>query len=107
MCNFATMDRPIYEGQDLDVAQLLALAGTPFDLSSEVWDRIVANRTAMDTLLAGSDKRYYGINTGFGNLYSVGISPGDVQLLQTNLLRSHACGLGPAAPQVIVQLTAI
>lgn len=107
MCNFTAMDRPIYEGQDLDVAQLIALMNTPFELSTDVWDRVVTNRAAMDALLASSDKHYYGINTGFGNLYSVGISAGDVRLLQTNLLRSHACGLGPAAPQVIVQLTLV
>jgi histidine ammonia-lyase len=107
MCNFAAMDRLIYEGQDLDVAQLIALASAPFDLAPSVWKQIEDNRAAMDALLAASDKRYYGINTGFGNLYSVGVSPSDLQKLQTNLLRSHACGLGPAAPQVIVQLTLV
>jgi histidine ammonia-lyase len=36
----------------------------------------------------------YGINTGFGKLASVRISPQQVQQLQINLVRSHACGVG-------------
>ena len=37
---------------------------------------------------------YYGVNTGFGLLSNVRISPPDLETLQYNLLRSHACGLG-------------
>ena len=36
----------------------------------------------------------YGINTGFGALSNVTISPEELSLLQENLIRSHACGLG-------------
>ncbi len=37
---------------------------------------------------------YYGVNTGFGLLSNVRISNQDLETLQYNLLRSHACGLG-------------
>jgi histidine ammonia-lyase len=40
----------------------------------------------------------YGVNTGFGALSEVHISPSDVRDLQRNLLRSHACGVGPDLP---------
>ncbi|MFP4286100.1 MAG: histidine ammonia-lyase [Candidatus Izemoplasmataceae bacterium] len=36
----------------------------------------------------------YGINTGFGKLSDVRISCDDVDQLQENLLKSHACGVG-------------
>ncbi|MCM2322232.1 MAG: histidine ammonia-lyase [Oligoflexia bacterium] len=37
---------------------------------------------------------FYGINTGFGLLSNVRIEDGDIETLQYNLLRSHACGMG-------------
>lgn len=36
----------------------------------------------------------YGINTGFGKLSDIMIEPDHVEDLQTNLIRSHACGVG-------------
>ena len=36
----------------------------------------------------------YGINTGFGSLSKVSINAENLQDLQSNLIRSHACGLG-------------
>ena len=46
---------------------------------------------------------YYGVNTGFGSLCDVRISAGDLETLQLNLLRSHACGVGPLVPQHLVR----
>ncbi len=37
----------------------------------------------------------YGVNTGFGALAERRIQEGDVRALQRNLVRSHACGVGP------------
>jgi len=37
----------------------------------------------------------YGVNTGFGALAERRIQEGDVRALQKNLVRSHACGVGP------------
>lgn len=36
----------------------------------------------------------YGVNTGFGSLCKVKISDDDIEQLQYNLIRSHACGVG-------------
>ena len=41
-----------------------------------------------------SNETAYGINTGFGKLSDVRIGSEDLQQLQRNLVRSHACGLG-------------
>jgi len=46
----------------------------------------------------------YGVNTGFGSLHSTRISDADLGALQTNLLRSHACGTGEQVNKQIVRL---
>jgi histidine ammonia-lyase len=46
---------------------------------------------------------FYGINTGFGLMSNVRIPPQDVETLQYNLLRSHACGMGNALPDPYVR----
>lgn len=94
-----------YGGEPLTLDAFRKLLSVNLFLSPEVWDKVAANRSALDELLADKDRRYYGINTGFGSLYNVTISPEDTRQLQTNLLRSHACGVGPAAPAQIVRLT--
>ncbi len=43
---------------------------------------------------AQGDRPIYGINTGFGKLASVRISPEDTETLQHNLILSHCCGVG-------------
>jgi histidine ammonia-lyase len=43
---------------------------------------------------AAGDVPVYGINTGFGKLASVRISPEDTETLQRNLIHSHCCGVG-------------
>ncbi|HHU24719.1 MAG: histidine ammonia-lyase [Bacilli bacterium] len=45
--------------------------------------------------LINNKKVAYGINTGFGILSEKTISSQDLQQLQVNLLKSHACGVGP------------
>ena len=48
------------------------------------------------SLLAQIDagKTIYGVNTGFGNLSQIKIDPKDQKVLQLNLVRSHASGVG-------------
>jgi len=50
-----------------------------------------------------SGKTLYGVNTGFGLLSNVRIPDEDIEALQYNLLRSHACGVGPAMPEGVVR----
>ncbi|WMI64585.1 histidine ammonia-lyase [Aestuariibaculum sp. YM273] len=45
-------------------------------------------------VMANSSKAVYGINTGFGPLCDVKISPEETSLLQKNLLITHAVGVG-------------
>ena len=46
---------------------------------------------------------YYGINTGFGSLCNTVISTEDLNQLQVNLIRSHACGVGAEVPTHLVK----
>jgi histidine ammonia-lyase len=47
---------------------------------------------------------HYGINTGFGVLANKRISREELHDLQTNILLSHACGVGEPVPLEIVRL---
>lgn len=73
-------------------------------LSPEAKQRINACREYLDTKMSDKDAVFYGINTGFGSLCNTQISHDELELLQYNLLRSHACGTGDFVPQEIVKL---
>ncbi len=65
---------------------------------------IVACREYLDTKLATGNNVFYGINTGFGYLQNVQIGNAQLEELQSNLIKSHACGLGEEVPEDIVKL---
>ncbi|MBP7240261.1 MAG: aromatic amino acid lyase, partial [Saprospiraceae bacterium] len=96
------MDHYVYDGTQLRVEDIITITSGKLALSESVWDRIARNRSALEKLLQKPGGQYYGINTGFGSLYSMTIPPEGIGQLQTNLIRSHACGVGPAVPQAIV-----
>ncbi len=90
----------------LDLATLRALLreNTTLALGKEAKEKIDRCRTYLDQKIAKSQEPVYGINTGFGSLYNKHIPAGDLERLQENLVKSHACGTGPAIPDEIVRL---
>jgi histidine ammonia-lyase len=64
------------------------------------------SRKAVEEIVA-SGKVIYGITTGFGKFSDVFISRDDVETLQINLIRSHACGIGEPFPETISRLMLI
>lgn len=66
--------------------------------------RIIACRAYLDKKTANSEQAFYGINTGFGSLCNTKISAGELNLLQDNLLLSHACGTGDEVAKEIVRI---
>ena len=82
-------------GHDLTFEQLYAVAlrGEAVHLAPASVERMLASRRVVEDLVA-SGQTAYGINTGFGKLASVRISPEQVRALQINLVRSHCCGVG-------------
>jgi histidine ammonia-lyase len=61
-------------------------------------------RNFLDEKLKNNNGPIYGINTGFGSLCNLIIPDNDLEQLQENLVKSHACGMGLEVPQEIVKL---
>jgi histidine ammonia-lyase len=83
-------------GNDLTLDQFadVVFGNAHVEISADARRRIEAARAAIDRLVA-SEKTAYGVNTGFGELARVSIPAADIRRLQLNLVRSHACGVGP------------
>ncbi len=73
-------------------------------LSEEAIQRIEKCHKYLQDKLQDSDAPIYGINTGFGSLYKVKIEKDELSNLQSNLIKSHACGTGDEVPQEVVKL---
>lgn len=77
---------------------------TKLELSASAKEKIQRCRTYLDEKAKNATQPIYGINTGFGSLYNKHISSHDLEKLQDNLVKSHACGTGAEAPAEIVKL---
>jgi len=64
------------------------------EIPASARERMNASRGVIEKLIA-ADTAVYGVNTGFGKMASTRISPDEIRHLQLNLVRSHACGVGP------------
>ncbi len=73
-------------------------------LSPDAKTRIVRCREYLDKKITESTQPIYGVNTGFGSLYNRNISHDQLEKLQENLVKSHACGSGADVPAEIVRL---
>ncbi len=73
-------------------------------LSEEAEKKIIKCRSYLDDKIKNHKEPIYGINTGFGSLCNVKIGGDNLQLLQENLVMSHACGTGEEVPKEIVKL---
>ena len=73
-------------------------------LSEDARQRIVRCRQYLDAKIKNAREPLYGINTGFGSLYNRNISNDQLEKLQENLVKPHACGTGATVPQEIVKL---
>ncbi len=66
-------------------------------------ERVASASHLVDRIVAAGDAAY-GINTGFGLLAQTRIPTEQLELLQRNLLLSHAAGVGDALPDEVVRL---
>lgn len=62
-------------------------------INNEAKEKIISCRKKVE-IITKKDKVVYGINTGFGPLCDVQISPEETNQLQKNLLITHAVGVG-------------
>lgn len=79
-------------------------ADTTLELSPVAAQKILRCRQYLDEKTSTSTQPVYGINTGFGSLYNRNIPSYQLEKLQENLVKSHACGTGPTVPHEIVRL---
>jgi histidine ammonia-lyase len=90
-------------GQPLSLSEIagVAYAGEPIQLGEAAFGRVDASRKVIEEIVARGGV-VYGVSTGFGKLADVHVPGGELQQLQLNLVRSHACGIGNplSAPEV-------
>src|SRR2546430_6011355 len=68
-------------------------------LSTEARERVAESRRVVEEITE-SGRVVYGVNTGFGKLADFTIAPSELRELQLNLVRSHACGVGPPLSEI-------
>src|SRR5580704_15185361 len=95
----------ISDAGTLSLAQLRGIYRQPtlLKLSQQDRSRVEAATALVDKIVAGGEAAY-GINTGFGLLAHTRIPNEQLELLQRNLLLSHAAGVGEALPDAVVRL---
>jgi histidine ammonia-lyase len=89
----------------LTLAQIRAIATTfePIQLDPACLPAVRASAETVQSIVAAGAPAY-GINTGFGKLAKVHIPVDQLEQLQTNLVRSHAVGMGPLLDDDTVRL---
>ncbi|HJL14765.1 MAG TPA: histidine ammonia-lyase [Sandaracinaceae bacterium LLY-WYZ-13_1] len=88
---------PLGEGWTLDELAAVAHGRSTLLFGEDARARVKAARAVVERLAeAGDDApNVYGVNTGFGALAETRIAADRIRTLQRNLVRSHACGVGP------------
>ena len=88
-------------GRDLKPSDFyeVVLRQRPVRLSPPAIQKMNRSRRLVERLLS-EHQVVYGVTTGFGKLADQKISEGEIRELQTNLIRSHACGVGPPLSEI-------
>ena len=89
------METVTLNGQPLRLAEIeaVALRRSGVVVAAAARERMAASRKLIEKIVA-EGQTVYGVNTGFGKLADVRISNDKLAQLQTNLVRSHAGGVG-------------
>ncbi|MGC1390535.1 MAG: histidine ammonia-lyase [Bacteroidales bacterium] len=92
--------------EDLTIETIKEILGNNarLSLSGESVNLITNCRNYLDHKLENNTSPIYGITTGFGSLHNKTISKDQLNKLQENLVKSHACGTGPVVREDIVRL---
>ena len=94
----------ILDGNSLTLENFLAVTrgNAPVEISGEAREKVAASRAVVDRLLE-EGRPMYGINTGFGRFADVAIPDDQISLLQVNLIRADAVGVGTPLPREAVR----
>jgi histidine ammonia-lyase len=95
MANDNQPQTELLNGHQLSLEQIVRIskARHKVALCPDAIEKVRTARLSVENRLK-SNETFYGINTGFGALASVRIPAAQLQQLQINLIRSHACGVG-------------
>lgn len=91
-------------GESLTLEQVAAVArgGEEVEIDAQAARRMRASREQVERMAEG-ETPVYAVNTGVGYLAETRINAGDLALLQRNVVRSHACGVGDPLPREVVR----
>jgi histidine ammonia-lyase len=92
------------DGERLTIEDVCAVAerGAPVSLSLAASEKMQASREPVERLAAADDP-IYGVNTGVGLLADIRVPRQDLDLLQLNVVRSHAAGVGPPLGRAVAR----
>jgi len=90
------------ESLSLEDVEHVARRGRRVEIGSGAAAAIRRSREYVDRLVA-EGRAVYGITTGFGEFSKVSIAREQTELLQRNLIVSHACGVGARLPEDCVR----
>ncbi len=80
-------------GLKLEQVRSVAAAEEPVALAPAALEAMARSRAVVERL-AAADAPIYAVNTGVGKLADIRIEPAELEQLQRNVVRSHACGVG-------------
>jgi histidine ammonia-lyase len=100
--------RVTLQGRELGLETLRGALRSPARvlLGRREWLRVRRSALTIERVLAGG-KVVYGVNTGFGSLAQTRIPAAELELLQRNLVLSHAAGTGAPLTDMIVRLVLV
>ncbi len=94
-------------GHKLNVLAAVSVARGGVKVALDVSARAILStrRKQVVDFITRTQDPAYGFNRGFGHNVDVAVPPDKLALLQKNLIRSHASGVGDAAPVDVIRLT--
>ena len=97
---------PVINSQTLRISEFFRMLDSEEELTlaEDVQQEIRLSRDFLERKIQTASRPIYGINTGFGELCREEISFEDLDQLQINLVRSHACGVGRTMPERISRM---
>ena len=92
--------------QRYSLEDVVAVAhGAPVTLAPATIELLARRRAEVTAFVRREERPAYGFNRGFGHNVDVPVPRHKLGELQTNLIRSHAAGVGPPAPVEVVRAT--
>lgn len=94
----------VVNGGDLTLQDVLAVTrgDARVAIDPAAMERVARAREVVDNLIR-EGRPMYGINTGFGRFSEVAIPEDELNLLQVNLIRADAVGVGAPLPREVVR----